>query len=194
MQRAADDSPVLHQALVRVNARAWGIATGVILGLGLFVATNVLVIKGGTDVGSNLGRIGQVLPGYTVSYWGSVVGFVYAFVLGYALGRLICPRRPLERRARPASQGKHVRINGAQWGLAIGMLCALLLFAGTNALVLRGGPNPGDLLKHLALYLPGYSVSFDGSLVGALWTFIVGYLLGRLIGVVYNRAVVRAEG
>ena len=190
---AALEQAPLHQALVRVNARAWGIATGLILGLGLFVATNVLVVKGGVDVGSNLGRLGQVLPGYTVSFWGSVVGFVYAFVLGYALGRLLCPRRPLERRARPASLGKHVRINGRQWGLAIGLLCALLLFATTNALVLRGGPNPGDLLKHLALYLPGYTVSFDGSLVGAAYTFAIGYLLGRLIGVVYNRAVVRAE-
>lgn len=36
-----------EQTLLRLNARAWGIATGLLFGGGLFVATNVLVLKGG---------------------------------------------------------------------------------------------------------------------------------------------------
>lgn len=189
---ASAPSPVLHRTLVRVNARAWGLATGVLAGLALFTATNVLVIKGGEDVGSHLGRLANVLPGYSVSFAGSLVGFVYAFVIGYALGRFLCPRRPMEVRARPA-HGRHVRIQGNQWGLATGSLLAACLFAITNVLLLRGGPDAGALLGHLSTWFPGFRMSFEGSLAGAAWMFALGYGVGRLTGLVYNRLVERAE-
>jgi hypothetical protein len=79
----------LEQALLRLNARAWGVAFGLLLGGALFLATNVLVIRGGPNAGQHLRLIRVFFPGYTVSFFGSLVGFVYAFVLGYALGRLI---------------------------------------------------------------------------------------------------------
>ncbi|MGH7505490.1 MAG: hypothetical protein ACRELX_07550 [Longimicrobiales bacterium] len=79
----------LEQAIHRMNARAWGIATGLVLGVGLLVATNVLVLKGGPTVGRHLGLLATYFPGYSVTFLGSLIGFVYAFVLGYALGRLI---------------------------------------------------------------------------------------------------------
>lgn len=81
--------PELQNTLLRLNARAWGIALGLTLGLGLFVATNVLVLKGGDVVGPNLGLLGVYLPGYSVSFVGSLIGFVYMFVIGYGFGRLI---------------------------------------------------------------------------------------------------------
>lgn len=79
----------LRRAIQRLNARAWGIAVGLLAGLGLFIATNVLVIKGGPNVGQHLGLLGQYFPGYSVTIVGSVIGFIYMFVLGYILGRLI---------------------------------------------------------------------------------------------------------
>ncbi len=79
----------LHRAIQRLNERAWGIALGLLAAVGLFVATNVLVLRGGPNVGAHLGLLGQYLPGYTVTFVGSIVGFVYMFVLGYILGRLI---------------------------------------------------------------------------------------------------------
>jgi hypothetical protein len=79
----------LQRTLYRLNARAWGIAFGLTLGLGLFLATNVLVLKGGDVVGPNLGLLGIYLPGYSVSFLGSLIGFVYMFVIGYGFGRLI---------------------------------------------------------------------------------------------------------
>lgn len=79
----------LQRAVARLNARAWGITVGLLLGLGLFIATNILVLKGGEQVGPHLGLLGIYFPGYRVTFVGSLVGFVYAFVLGYALGRLI---------------------------------------------------------------------------------------------------------
>lgn len=62
---------------------------GLLLGVGLFVATNVLVLKGGAVVGPHLALLGVYLPGYSVTFLGSLIGFVYAFVIGYALGRLM---------------------------------------------------------------------------------------------------------
>ena len=87
--RLSSERVELHDALLRLNGRAWGIAIGLLLGLGLFVATNVLVIKGGAQVGPHLSLLGIFLPGYSVTFLGSLIGFVYMFVIGYAVGRLI---------------------------------------------------------------------------------------------------------
>jgi hypothetical protein len=74
---------------MRLNARAWGISAGLLLGGGLFVATIFLVIRGGPNVGQHLGMLGVFFPGYSVTWPGAFIGFVYAFVLGYAVGRII---------------------------------------------------------------------------------------------------------
>jgi hypothetical protein len=75
--------------LLKLNARAWGIAVGLLLGLGIFLATAFLLIMGGPNIGPHLGLIGQYLPGYSVTWPGAFVGFVYFFVIGYAVGRII---------------------------------------------------------------------------------------------------------
>ncbi len=85
----SDELSELNRAIRRLNERAWGVAMGLLLGVGLFVATNILLIKGGENVGQHLGLLGVYFPGYRVTFVGSLIGFVYAFVLGYALGRLI---------------------------------------------------------------------------------------------------------
>ncbi len=84
-----NEEEILQHALLRLNARAWGIAFGLLLGGGLFIATNVLVLKGGPTVGQHLQLLSVFFPGYRVTFLGSFVGFIYAFVLGYAIGRLI---------------------------------------------------------------------------------------------------------
>ena len=77
------------KTLLRLNARAWGIAIGLLLGVGLFLATALLVFKGGPTVGPHLSLLGEYLPGYRVTWGGAFVGFVYMFVIGYATGRII---------------------------------------------------------------------------------------------------------
>jgi len=84
-----EDNRELHRAIQRLNERAWGIAVGLLLGLGLFVATNVLVLKGGLMVGMHLSLLNRYFPGYSVTFVGSLIGFVYCFVLGYIIGRTI---------------------------------------------------------------------------------------------------------
>jgi hypothetical protein len=75
--------------LLRLNARAWGFAVGLLFGLGLFLATALLLIKGGTIIGPHLALLGEFLPGYRVTWGGAFIGFVYMFVIGYAVGRVI---------------------------------------------------------------------------------------------------------
>ena len=84
-----DPSPGLHQAVLRLNARAWGIAFGLLGGLSLFLATLILVLKGGENVGQHLSLLAIFFPGYRVTMGGAFVGFVYGFVLGYGIGRII---------------------------------------------------------------------------------------------------------
>lgn len=79
----------VQRSIRRLNARAWGIALGLLLGGGLFLATNVLVLKGGPNVGEHLQLLSVFFPGYRVTFLGSFVGFVYLFVVGYGIGRVV---------------------------------------------------------------------------------------------------------
>lgn len=85
----ATNSSTVQASLMRLNARAWGISTGLLLGSGLFLATIFLVIRGGPNLGQHLVMLRVFFPGYSVTWLGAFVGFVYAFVLGYGLGRII---------------------------------------------------------------------------------------------------------
>ncbi len=83
------EAAAVRRAVVRLNAQAWGIAFGLLVGIGLLVATLILVARGGEDVGQHLGLLANYFPGYRVTALGAFVGFVYGFVLGYIVGRLV---------------------------------------------------------------------------------------------------------
>jgi hypothetical protein len=74
--------------LLRLNASVQGIVTGLLAGLGVFIATNWLLIKAkeGEVVGPRLSLLGQFFIGYDVSFVGSLIGFGYAFVCGFVVG------------------------------------------------------------------------------------------------------------
>jgi len=79
----------LDKAVVLLNARLFGIVLGILFGTGLFLVTNFLVLKGGEHVGAHLGLLANFFPGYRVTFLGSIVGFCYAFVLGFLTGGII---------------------------------------------------------------------------------------------------------
>jgi hypothetical protein len=91
-----DDEMTLEQVvltrLMRLNATVQGIVMGLVLGTGVFIATNWLILKGGDVVGPHLGLLGQFFIGYEVTFVGSLIGFVYGFgsgfVVGYSVARL----------------------------------------------------------------------------------------------------------
>jgi hypothetical protein len=84
-----DERQVLTKTILRIHEQGWGIAFGLIAGLGLFIATNVLVVRGGEPLGPHLSLLRMYFPGYSVSFVGSFVGLMYAFVIGYGLGRVV---------------------------------------------------------------------------------------------------------
>lgn len=88
-QLTAQEVQIIKKALARASAQGWGVAIGSLCGFGLFIATIWLVVKGGPNPGPHLSLLSIYFPGYSVSYLGSVIGFVYAFVGGYAAGRTI---------------------------------------------------------------------------------------------------------
>lgn len=83
------DEELLQKAVVRLNEKLLGAVLGMMLGSGLFLATNFLVLKGGPNVGQHLGLLAQFFPGYSVTFVGSLVGFCYAFVAGFAAGAVL---------------------------------------------------------------------------------------------------------
>ena len=85
----APGSSTVQASLLRLNAQAWGISVGLLLGGGLFLATMLLVIRGGPNLGQHLSLLRVFFPGYSVTWPGAFIGFIYAFVVGYGLGRII---------------------------------------------------------------------------------------------------------
>lgn len=77
---------IVMTRLVRLSAIVYGIVFGLVMGSGMLVATLWLVIRGGPVVGPNLALLGQFFLGYTVTYWGSLVGFIYGFITGFIIG------------------------------------------------------------------------------------------------------------
>jgi len=67
---------------------ALGVAIGFVIGLWLLSATLILVIKGGAVIGPNLSLLSQFLVGYSVTWSGSIVGFLYGACAGFIFGFL----------------------------------------------------------------------------------------------------------
>ena len=74
---------------MRLDAIIHGVVFGLMIGLGIFIATNWLVLKGGVTVGPHLDLLGQFFIGYEVTFLGSLIGFFYGFVCGFALGYFV---------------------------------------------------------------------------------------------------------
>lgn len=85
------DKALLKIAFCRIDLVAMAIATGTVSGLLLFLATAVLLVKGappGMQVGPHLQVLGVYLPGYSVTWVGSLLGAGYGLLIGAAIGAL----------------------------------------------------------------------------------------------------------
>lgn len=75
--------------VLRLNATVHGIVMGLLAGLGIFIATTWLILKGGDVVGPHLSLLGQFFLGYQVTFIGSLIGLAYGFLLGFLAGYFI---------------------------------------------------------------------------------------------------------
>ena len=84
-----DSSEIEKIVLTRVmyiNAIVAGLTVGIVLGLGIFIVTNIMVLKGGEVVGPHLALLGQYFIGYRVTFLGSLIGLAYGLVIGFCIG------------------------------------------------------------------------------------------------------------
>jgi len=93
---------IILTRVIRLNALVQGMVTGLLGGLAIFVATNLLILKGGPVVGPHLALLGQFFIGYRVTFLGSLIGFTYGFATGFCVGYFMATvyNRMVARRSR----------------------------------------------------------------------------------------------
>ena len=91
--RPKEEKEILFSGILRLNSKVLGLVMGIVLGSIVFVATNWLLLKGGhytADgkyiVGPHLKLLSQFFLGYRVSFFGSIIGFLYGFAVGTICG------------------------------------------------------------------------------------------------------------
>ncbi len=70
-----------------LKKNAYGLAWGLLMGIGLFLVTNYIVLI--HHGGGTLTKLDQVYWGYSVTFGGSLLGLIYGFVTGYLTGWLV---------------------------------------------------------------------------------------------------------
>ena len=88
-ETAIQEIDKISRAVLRLNVKILGFTLAILLGSAVFAATNWLIIKGGEPVGPHLQLLSQYFIGYRVTFWGSLIGFVYGFALGGVFGVLL---------------------------------------------------------------------------------------------------------
>ena len=83
------------------------------------------------------------------------------------------------------------RIDPIAMAIAGGTVMALGLFTATAILLIKGmlfGGAVGPNLQVLGAYLPGYSVSWPGAVIGAAYFWLIGAALGWVLAILWNFA------
>jgi hypothetical protein len=192
----------LLKAAIRFNALMLGLTAGTLAAVVIYIATHASMAKWGAASGNYLGLLAIFFPGYSVSSGGAWVGAFWAFVyfgtcswLSYRLyGRVLGTRVtdillsavPTEN---PVLKPSVLRLHGYSLGLAIGAIAALGLFCSTAWLVIRGTAAESVHAALFANYIPGYSVSILGGLLGAAELFVLVFVGSIFLASIYNKIV-----
>ena len=92
MAQKSEHETEVSQAIARIKTNALAVVGAIMGGLGVFVTTAWLLIKGGPTVGEHLQLLSNYFIGYSVTWWGSVVGLfygaLYGGVIGWAVGMI----------------------------------------------------------------------------------------------------------
>ncbi len=88
-----DLTELVQQAFARYDSIALGASLGLVSFLSLFLATALLLVRGGPNVGANLSLLSQYLPNFEVNWLGAFAGSaelgLAAFAFGWVLAKLI---------------------------------------------------------------------------------------------------------
>jgi hypothetical protein len=192
-----DERSALLSRVIRFNLIAVAVSLGLMCGVLLWLATAILLWRGGFNVGMHLGLLAVFLPGYSVSWPGAWIGLLWGFAAGALSGLVLYGTyaRRLNAGAagqlveRPSDEGLRppvMLLSGPALGVGLGALGALQLIGSTNWLVLRGTAANSTNAALLGQYLPGYTVSFTGSLIGAVQVFLLAVVASMVLAWIYN--------
>mgnify|MGYP001367910496 CR=1 FL=1 len=79
---------LIESAFAKIDPVALGVAVGVVSGFGIFMASVVLLLRGGSAPGPTLSLLGNYLFGFEVTWGGAVIGLLEGGLLGFAVGAL----------------------------------------------------------------------------------------------------------
>lgn len=195
----------LLNAAVRVNTWLLAGVFACVGGLTIFFATYLSLYRGLPNPGHYLNLLGVFMPGYHVSHSGAWIGLFWGAVIGALLAAMFYRiyARSIETQVQDylASGNRDkdllgitLYFDGNYLGLALGAIVALGLFVTTAWLVFRGTAAESMHALLLTNYLPGYSVSYTGAVVGAVEVFGITYLVCRLFSWMYNRLAALRNG
>jgi hypothetical protein len=198
----AAENDVLSSA-IRVNTIIMAAAFAILGGGLLWFSTVILLLRGGHYVGMHLSLLSVFFPGYSVTWGGAWIGLAWGLIAGALSGVVLywsyarSLRESLGSQVLEASERTELTpptfvFSGNALGVGLGALMALRLIITTNWLVIRGTAPYSKNAALLSQYLPGYSVSFTGSLVGACELFAVVFVLSHVLAGIYN-AVARTR-
>lgn len=77
---------LIESAVARMRGGVMAVVFGMVGGVGWFLATAWLLIRGGQNVGQTLGLMRNYFPGYSVTWTGSLVALAYGTLVGAILG------------------------------------------------------------------------------------------------------------
>ncbi len=72
---------------MELRKRAFGVSVGMVSGLFILLTTWLLLIIG--SPGGTVSKLGVIFKGYSYSWGGALIGFLWAFVFGFVAGVLI---------------------------------------------------------------------------------------------------------
>ncbi len=71
--------------------------------------------------------------------------------------------------------------------LPLGMACGIVAAACIAFMTMRASQvEGGNTLVLLRKFLPGYTLSVTGCIIGMVWAFVEAFLLGALVAWLYN--------
>ena len=85
-RRTLDPLDAVRATFAPLDSFALGCAVGAWTGITIFITTLILVAKGGATVGPHLALLAVYFPGYSVTPAGSVAGWIYGALFGFAIG------------------------------------------------------------------------------------------------------------
>ena len=80
---------VLTGAFAKYDPLALGIAVGTVCGSTVFLATAILLLRGGENVGRTLSLLANYFLGFEVTWLGAVIGLTWGVVGGFVIGVLM---------------------------------------------------------------------------------------------------------